>query len=297
MFAIDSYKKANSAQEAVCLLIENPTARLIAGGTDVLIKLRELEPGYGNLIDIHELSELKPILLQSDGTIQVGAGATFSEIIESPIIQKYIPMLGEAAASVAGPQIRNVGTIGGNLCNGAVSADMCAPVLALDGVLHLLGPSGLRTIPAQEFHLGPGKVDINPGEVLLYLTFKEQDWKKQRTSYVKYAMREAMDIATIGCAVALEYDQERIIRLRLAYSVAAPVPIRCLKAEAVAAGRSLSLQHRQETLEAICAALPADVAPRSSWRASQDFRLHIIRVLAERLILHCFDLMPVGSES
>lgn len=294
MFAIDSYKKANSAQEAVRLLMEDPAARLIAGGTDVLIKLRELKPGYGNLVDIHDLPELKPILLKPDGTIQVGAGATFSEIMESPVIREYLPMLGEAAASVAGPQIRNVGTIGGNLCNGAVSADMCAPVLALDGMFHLLGPSGLRTVSALGFHLGPGKVDLHSGEILLCLTFKERDWKKQRTSYSKYAMREAMDIATIGCAVALEYDQEHITRLRLAYSVAAPVPIRCPKAEAVALGRSLSTEHRQETLAAIRAALPADVAPRSSWRASQDFRLHIIQVLAERVILHCFDLMPSG---
>ena len=145
MFDIQSYQKAESVQDAVRLLAEDPEARLIAGGTDVLIKLREFE-GFSRLVDIHDLPELKPITREADGTIRVGSGATFTDIEESPLVRACIPLLGEAAASVAGPQIRNVGTIGGNLCNGAVSADTCAPVLALNGSLNLLGPEGPRTI-------------------------------------------------------------------------------------------------------------------------------------------------------
>ena len=121
MFDIQSYQKAESVQDAVRLLAEDPEARLIAGGTDVLIKLREFE-GFSRLVDIHDLPELKPITREADGTIRVGSGATFTDIEESPLVRACIPLLGEAAASVAGPQIRNVGTIGGNLCNGAVSA-------------------------------------------------------------------------------------------------------------------------------------------------------------------------------
>lgn len=106
-------------------------------------------------MDIHDLPELKPITREADGTVRVGSGASFTDLEESPIIRECIPMLGESAASVAGPQIRNMGTIGGNLCNGAVSADTCAPVLALNGYLNIRGAEGERTIPALGFHTGP----------------------------------------------------------------------------------------------------------------------------------------------
>lgn len=286
MFDIQSYQKAESVQDAVRLLAEDPEARLIAGGTDVLIKLREFE-GFSQLVDIHDLPELKPITREADGTIRVGSGATFTDIEESPLVRACIPLLGEAAASVAGPQIRNVGTIGGNLCNGAVSADTCAPVLALNGSLNLLGPEGPRTIPALGFHTGPGKVALKPGEVLLSIDFRPEDWRGWGGHYYKYAMREAMDIATIGCAAAVKLDGTIISGIRLAYSVSAPVPVRCPAAEAAALGRSAAPDDLPATLAAVRDAVEADVKPRTSWRAAKDFRLHIIRTLAERVLARC----------
>ena len=197
MFDIQSYQKAESVNDAIRLLGEDPEARLIAGGTDVLIKLREFK-GFSRLVDIHGLPELKPIVREADGTVRVGSGASFTDIEESPVIRGCIPMLGESAASVAGPQIRNMGTIGGNLCNGAVSADTCAPVLALNGYLNIRGPQGERTIPALGFHTGPGRVALRQDEVLLSVEFRPEDWQGWGAAYHKYAMREAMDIATIG---------------------------------------------------------------------------------------------------
>lgn len=175
MFDIQSYQKAESVSDAIRLLGEDPEARLIAGGTDVLIKLREFE-GFSRLVDIHDLPELKPITREADGTVRVGSGASFTDLEESPIIRECIPMLGESAASVAGPQIRNMGTIGGNLCNGAVSADTCAPVLALNGYLNIRGAEGERTIPALGFHTGPGRVALKRDEVLLSVEFRPEDW-------------------------------------------------------------------------------------------------------------------------
>ena len=283
MFDIQSYQKAESVRDAVRLLRADPEARLIAGGTDVLIKLREFE-GFSRLVDIHDLPELKQIVRKADGTVRVGSGATFTDLEESPVIRECVPMLGEAAATVAGPQIRNVGTIGGNLCNGAVSADTCAPVLALNGRLNLLGPEGERTVPALGFHTGPGKVALKPGEVLLAVEFRPEDWKGWGASYHKYAMREAMDIATIGCAAAAKLDGTAIAGIRLAYSVSAPLPVRWPAAEAAALGRSAAPADRPATLAAVRDAVEADVQPRSSWRAAKDFRLHIIRALAERVV-------------
>ena len=279
MFAVKQWHKASSAAEASRLLLEHPGCRLISGGTDVLIRLREGDDAYADLVDIHNLAELRPIVARPDGTLRVGAGATFTEIMESPLVKERIPALAEAAASVAGPQIRNVGTIGGNLCNGAVSADTCAPVLALNGRLRILGPQGERETPARGFHTGPGRVALNPGEVLLGVDFRPEDWKGRGSRYFKYAMRGAMDIATIGCAASVRLEDGVIADLRLTYAVAGPIPLRCPKAEAAAVGKS-----GRAALEAVSAAVENDVNPRSSWRAGREFRLHVIRVLAERVL-------------
>ena len=284
MFAIESYHRAASAAEAVQLLCEHEGTRLISGGTDVLIKLRELDKAYAHLVDIHELAELKGISLLPDGTLRVGAGTTFSELMASPLARQHVPMLCEAAATVAGPQVRNVGTIGGNLCNGAVSADTCAPVLAYDAQLRILGPEGERTVPALGFHTGPGKVALGRGDVLLSVDVRRQDWAGFGAHYHKYAMREAMDIATVGCAGALRLEEGRIAAVRLACSVAAPVPVCCPAAEAALLGSPVEGAAFAEALGRMAVAVEADVRPRSSWRASKDFRLHIIRTVAARVI-------------
>lgn len=284
MFDIREYYKAESVQDAVRLLEEHPGARCIAGGTDVLVRLRELHAGYDQLVDIHHLDELKGIMLLEDGTLRIGAGATFTDIMTSPLVQKHIPMLGEAAASVAGPQIRNVATIGGNLCNGAVSADTAAPVLACEATLRLIGPEGERQISALGFHTGPGKVALLPGEILLSVDICAQNMSGWSGHYYKYAMREAMDIATIGCACAVSIRNGHVDDMRLAFSVAAPTPIRCIRAETVAKGQSASPDHLASLRDLVRNTVRADVQPRTSWRASAEFRHHIIATLAGRVL-------------
>lgn len=284
MFAVETYHKASSVEEAVRLLTEHEGSRLIAGGTDVLIKLRELEKDYAHLVDIHELDELKGIALLDNGTVRIGAGSSFTEMVESAVVQRHVPMLGEAAASVAGPQIRNVGTIGGNLCNGAVSADTCAPVLAYSAYLNIVGREGPRTVPALGFHTGPGRVALQRGDVLVSIDVRREDWEGFGALYYKYAMREAMDIATVGCAGAVRVEDGRIAAIRLACSVAAPVPVRCVTAENAALGKSVEGAALQQTLQGIAEAVEKDVQPRTSWRATKEFRLHIIRTLTGRVV-------------
>lgn len=284
MLDIQEYYKAESVQDAVRLLGEHQGARCIAGGTDILVRLRELHPGHDKLVDIHHLEELKGIAVLEDGTLRIGAGATFTDIMTSPLVREQLPMLAEAAASVAGPQIRNVGTIGGNLCNGAVSADTTAPVLACDATLRILGPGGERQAPALGFHTGPGKVALQPDEILLSVDVSPHSRKGWGGHYYKYAMREAMDIATIGCACAVRISNGHVDDIRLAFSVAAPTPIRCAKAETVARGQSASPAHLASLLDLVRHTVRADVQPRTSWRASAEFRHHIIATLAGRVL-------------
>lgn len=281
MFAVEKYAKAHSVAEAVRLLAADPFAVPIAGGTDILVKLREGHREYANLVDIHALAELTPITLEPDGSLAVGAGATFTQVIESELVQRHSPVLAEGASWVAGPQIRNVGTVGGNICNGSVCADSVPPLLVLDAQLELHGPDGLRRIPLRGFHTGPGKVARGHAEVLTRIVVPAAPTGGAfGAASIKYAMRQAMDITTIGCAASILLENDRIQWLKLAFSVAAPTPVRCPAAEAVALGKPLNAA----TIAAVQDAVAADVAPRTSWRAPADFRLHIIRELAARAI-------------
>ncbi len=280
MFNIEKYTKAGSVKEAVSLLQENPQAKLIAGGTDVLIRLREGEEEYTELIDIHELSELADIGKGENGDVSIGSAVTFSQLMDNEIIKDCIPVLAQAAGTLGGPQVRNVATIGGNLCNGAISADSAAALFVLDAVLVIEGIEGTREIPVREFYLGPGKVALEPADVLRSIVIRRANYDGFGASYYKYAMRNAMDIATIGCAATCKLDGEKIEELKIAFTVAAPKPMRSQTAEDAARGRQVTA----ENIKAIAALVTEDLNPRDSWRASKKFRLHIIQTLAQRVI-------------
>ncbi|HHQ4566573.1 TPA: xanthine dehydrogenase FAD-binding subunit XdhB [Aeromonas hydrophila] len=280
MFDIARYYKAHSVAEAVALRQADPEARLLAGGTDVMIQLHHLNAAYRHIVDIHDLPELKGVSELADGAIRIGSGTTFTELIENALVHRRLPMLAEAAATIAGPQIRNVATYGGNICNGATSADSAAPTVALEAELEIAGPDGTRRIPIAGFHTGPGKVALQPAEILVAFHFAPDAHPQVGSHYFKYAMRDAMDIATIGCAAYCQIEDGHFKSLRLAYGVAAPTPVRTPHAEAAAEGQPLT----RATLAAIAEAVVADVAPRSSWRAEKEFRLHLIKTLAQRVI-------------
>ncbi len=281
MYNIEHYFQATSVENAVTLLSENPQAKLLAGGSDVLIQLHHMSEKYKQLVDVHHLPELKEITISKEGVIRIGSGATFTQIIQSPIVQEHIPALAQAVATIAGPQIRNVATIGGNICNGATSADSVPISIVLGAEIEIMSPAGLKRRPIEGFHTGPGKVALAHDELVTAFSFHPENYKNCGASYYKYAMRAAMDIATIGCAAACKLDSKgHFTLLKLAYGVAAPTPIRTPTAEAAALGKPFNAQ----TLSAVQEAVVKDVNPRSSWRASKEFRLQIIRTLAARVI-------------
>jgi xanthine dehydrogenase FAD-binding subunit len=279
MFDLDSYHKANTIEEAVEFLSQNPKAIPIAGGTDILVRLHQRNPDYRHLVDIHDVAELKEIVMNPDGTIDVGSGVTFNSLIESRIITEHIPVLSEGAASVGGPQVRNMATVGGNICNGVPSADSAAPLLVLNAVVVLQGPQDERQLPLHEFYQGPGRVDRQPAEIMTSLRIAPDDYRHWSARYFKYAMRDAMDIATIGCAAACTLKGDTIAELRLAFTVAGPTPLRCWKTEEKARGAVVD----QSLLQLIRESVLDDLRPRDSWRAPKDFREQVIKTLAERV--------------
>jgi len=291
MFDIKQYEKAETVKDAVRLLTENPQAKIISGGTDVLIRLREGHDGYSSLVDIHDMEELKGISYTDTGDIEIGSAVTFTEIVDSEIINDVLPVLALASATIGGPQVRNVATIGGNLCNGAVSADSLASLCVLDALLITESKDGEREIPVIDFYLGPGKVVLEATEVLKSIRISLDNYAGYGTHYYKYAMRNAMDIATIGCAAAVKLDGGKIEKLKISFTVAAPKPVRAETAEKFAVG----LEPTDENIKKIAEQVMNDVTPRDSWRASKDFRLHIIETLAERVIKHAAE--DAGGES
>lgn len=280
MFDFASYHRASDIADAVSLLTRHPQAKLLAGGTDVLIQLHHHNVRYREIVDIHNLSALHGITLTNEGMLRIGSATTFSELIEHPLTQRHLPALCAAAASIAGPQIRNVATYGGNICNGATSADSATPTLIYDATLEIHSPRGERFTSINGFHIGPGKVSLEHDEILVAFHFPPQPTADIGSVHFKYAMREAMDISTIGCAARCLLENGCIRELRLAFGVAAPTPIRCQHAELTAQKAPLT----QQTLEAIGESVLQDVAPRSSWRASKEFRLHLIQTMTKKVI-------------
>lgn len=282
MYDIKALYEAESVEHAVRLLMEHPEAQIIAGGSDVLVQMREGKRAGKELVSIYGLDEMRGVSYEEDGAIRIGSLTSFSHITRDAIIQKHINVLGEAVDMVGGPQIRNIGTIGGNTCNGVTSADSASTLHAWDAVVEITGPEGVRRIPIHDFYIKAGVVDLRPGEVQTAIIIPKEAYEGYHGHYIKYAMRNAMDIATTGCSVnvKLSEDKKTIEDARIAYGVAGPVPMRAPSAEKTAKGKPVS----EETIKAFAQAVLEDINPRDSWRASKAFRQHIAVVLAERAL-------------
>ena len=293
MYDMKALYEARSVDHAIRLLQEHPQAQIIAGGSDVLVQMREGKRAGAELVSIYGLDELRGVSMEEDGTIRIGPLTSFSHITRDPLIRKYIGVLGEAVDMVGGPQIRNIGTIGGNTCNGVTSADSASTLFAWDAVIELTGPEGVRRIPIRDFYIRAGKVDLRPAEIQTGILIRRESYEGYQGHYIKYAMRNAMDIATLGCSVnvKLSDDRKTFADVRIAYGVAGPVPMRAVHAEA--AGRGLPVA--ADSIEKISSAVLEDVTPRDSWRASKAFREHISKVLCRRALTEAVKQAESGT--
>ncbi len=294
MYDMKALYEARSVDHAIRLLQEHPQAQIIAGGSDVLVQMREGKRAGAELVSIYGLDELRGVSMEEDGTIRIGPLTSFSHITRDPLIRKYIGVLGEAVDMVGGPQIRNIGTIGGNTCNGVTSADSASTLFAWDAVIELTGPEGVRRIPIRDFYIRAGKVDLRPAEIQTGILIRRESYEGYQGHYIKYAMRNAMDIATLGCSVnvKLSDDRKTFTDIRIAYGVAGPVPMRAVHAEA--AGKGLPVT--EDSIEKISSTVLEDVTPRDSWRASKAFREHISKVLCKRALEEAVKRAESGTE-
>ncbi len=284
MYDIKALYEAESVADAIRLRLEHPAAQIIAGGSAVLVQIREGRRAGAELISIYGLDELRGVSLDEDGNLRIGSLTSFSHITRDPLIQQYANVLGEAVDQVGSPQIRNIGTIGGNTCNGVTSADSASTLHALEAIVELTGKNGVRRLPIQDFYIKAGQVDIRgeEGELQTAILIPKDSYENCFGKYIKYGMRNAMEIASLGCSVnvRLSPDKKYIRRCRIAYGVAGPVPMRVPSAEAVANGSPLT----RDMIDEFALAVLLDINPRDSWRASKAFRRHIAVEMARRAL-------------
>jgi xanthine dehydrogenase FAD-binding subunit len=283
MYDIESLYEATSVDDACRALAEDPKAIVIAGGTDVLVKVRGGKLAGAHLVSIHGLNdELDGVRLADDGTVEIGPITWFHHVTTSPVIQTTVPTLGEACDTPGGPQLRVSGTIGGNVCNAATSADSASTLFAYGALLDVVSARGKRTIPIEEWYAGPGRSTKERDEVLVKIRIPRDHYEGFTGHYFKYGKRRALEIATMGCCclVKLGADKSTIDDIRLAFGVAAPTPMRATGAEDAVRGLPV-----KEAAEKIGELAQAETHPRDSWRASKAFRLQLIGEMSRRSLV------------
>jgi carbon-monoxide dehydrogenase medium subunit len=272
-----------SLQEASRLLKENgPGGRFLAGGTDLVIAMKEkgLVPKY--VVDLKRIPGLAGIRENSDSTITIGALTTMREIEISPLITRKFPFLAQSAAEVGSIQIRNRATVGGNMANATPSADVAPSLIALNAMAKIVGANGERTVLLEAFFRGPGQTVMTADEILTEITIPKTP-ARLVGEYIKFSPREMMDLAYVGVAVAYTIgEQGRCEGVRIVLGAVAPTPIRARKAEAAIEGQALT-----ETLaEKVGEIAAQESKPISDVRASADYRRAMVGTMTKRALLN-----------
>jgi len=283
MYDFNHLYEPSSVSETIAVMQAHPQAKIIAGGSDLLVQLRDGINAGCDFISIYGIDELRGITKEADGTIRIGALTSFSGITRNELIRKYIPVLGAAADTVGGPQIRNIGTIGGNICNGHTGADTAGTLFALDALVEVTGAKGARILPVRDFYRPQGGVDLKPAELLTAVLVPEKCYEGYTGCYYKYAARNAMDVDIIGCSVnvKLSEDKTQIRDIRVAFGVLGPVPVRAIEAENLVKGQTVCTA----VAEAFAEASVSDIHPRTDFRGTKAFRVHMARESAKRMFI------------
>ena len=274
------YFSPTTLAEAISLLSQHGSnARALAGGTDLLIRMKRKQWTPRAVVSLRCVPGLRDISL--NGELRLGAAVTLNDLIRSPIIREHYPVLAQTASKMAGVQVRNLATVGGNLCNASPAADTAPPLIALNARAVIVGKNGERVVPLDEFFIGVGKSALAPDEVLREILVPRD--AALTASYVKIEHREAMDIAIVGVGVALKIanSKSRVSNcedVRIVLGAVAPTPLRAKRAEEVLRGKALTEEHIREAARvAVTEAQPIDDVRGSAW-----YRREMVELLTRR---------------
>lgn len=274
-----SYLRPENLAEAAAARLDNgPGAHFLAGGTDLLVRNRLKTTDLGCAIDLGGIPGLSGISLK-DGQIFIGSMTRVAEIEKSDLVKSYIPVLAEAAGLLGSPQVRNLATIGGNLCNGSPSADLTPPLLVLGATLSIFSSRGEKTLGLEEFFLGPSRTILLPDEILTGIAIPLPP-EGVRLAFLKHSLKRSMDIALVNVAAMVSLSGNTCTDSKIILGAVAPTPMRARGAEAAIMGTVLDEEHIIKAAEAAA----GECSPISDLRCSAEYRRELVRVLVGRTL-------------
>jgi len=272
------YHRPRVLDEARTLRAEIADSRYIAGGTDLLLRMRGGHQSPSALISLRSLPDL--VGIEANGTTRIGALTTFTDILEHPTLCARYPVLGQAVRRIGCVQIRNVATLGGNLCNAIPCADSAPALLVLGATLLVLGADGEREIPIDEFFVGPRETCLGPEEILTAVRIDPVPQEGRGLFLKKTRVQRDLALSSIAAFLTMSADGQTCREARIAAGSVAPVPLRLRKAEALLEGHEIT----SETLDRAMEQARDEIAPISDVRASADYRRHLTGVLLKRAV-------------
>lgn len=291
-----NYLAPKTLKEASALLAEHgDRARLMAGGTDLLIRLgqRAMSPDF--IIGLRGLPGLDGISFSIENGLVIGALARLADVADHPEVLKRYPALSISASSTATVQVRNMGTVVGNICNAAPSADNATPLLVYDAMVHIIHPGGERKLALNEFFRGPGLTALEQGEIVKEIVLPVPG-PLTGSDYQKLSERSKVDIAAVGVASFLSLDEAGVVdSVKIALGAVAPTPLRARRAEDAVKG-----QKPTDELFAKAAEIAAEESsPITDLRAGAEYRRKMVGVLTKRALTKSFEIAsrkPEGCE-
>lgn len=273
------YYSPDTLSEACQLLRKHGTeAKILAGGTDLLHKMKHQEIEPAAVVALRKLQELKQIEYRENIGLVIGAAATQNDITNSPVIGERYRSICEAAHHMANNQIRNRGTVGGNIVNAVPSADLPPILIALGASVKLVSMDGERIVLLEDIFQGVHRTVIRQDEILTHVIVPDQ--KFTGSTFIRFGLRRSGALAVAGAAVAVEMDGDICRDARIVLAAAAPIPMRASNAEKILIGQKIS----DELLEEAGVAASKESKPRSSIRGSEEYRRDLIRVLTRRAL-------------
>ena len=281
MEAID-FATPKTIDEAVKLMAsKGDRARMMAGGTDIIVQLRAGRRSLDLVVDAKGIPELNELSYSPQNGLTIGAAVPCYKIYQDQQVASAYPGLIDAASLIGGIQIQGRASLGGNLCNSAPSADAVPPIIAMGGVAHIVGPNGSRDVPAEEFCTGPGRNVLQPGEILVSIKLPVPH-AHSGANYLRFIPRNEMDIAVagVGTSVVLDASGQNFVSARIALASVAPTPVFAKDAGDSLAGKPVSEAAIQEASEKAI----ADATPISDMRGTIRQRNHLVGVLTRRTL-------------
>ena len=274
-----------TVEEAIDLLkSKGKEARLMAGGTDLLVKMRHAGLKATAVISLNRIGGLNRIDFDKQKGLTIGATALLADVASHPDILEHYPTVAEAARGTANAQIRNMGTVIGNLCNASPSADNAPMLLAMGAVVHIQGPSGSRTLPLDQFFKGPGLTALDPFEIVTAVHTPLPP-SHSGTAYISLSARGKLDCTAVGAGVFLTVTGEKCQDLRLFIGACGPTPMRAQSAEEKVRGMELT----DAVMVAAGIAASAETRPITDVRASADYRAKMVAVLTRRVLQKAYN--------